>query len=321
MSPSKISALTVPINGKMIEIAKKLSQGQGNHKKAREVYLNTLAVLAGDFYCQCMEIETELEKSSSWDSVTSSLMNTAGLFIKDKGLLECRPVTPRDTFCHIPPEVWSNRIGYLVVEIDEANNQARLLGFVQSVDKEELPLSELNSLQEFLIYLHNLQTEEIPDVKTDFVELTAAKVSKGLLQLSKWFEGLFDAGWQSELSVAAATRDISPVNITEKREVGGAKIIHLMHLSQSVVLILRQTQLSQDEIEILLRLYPADESIFLPDGVNMKLLDDKDNPIPHLEKQAKANNWLQLRFKGNIGDKFSLRISLGEDNFTEKFVI
>ena len=309
---SKKLVFTSPIDGKMIKIAEKLSQQQRNQQKTREVYLNTLAVLAVDFYCQCMEIETELEKSSSLDSVIPSLMNTASLFVKDKGLLECRPVLPRDEFCYIPPEVLSERIGYMVVEIDEADRQARILGFVESVQTEKLPLTRLKPLQDFLVYL---RSPVVTPVGEDIVGGAVARVGGSLVKLSEWFEGLFDKGW--EISVA---RDISPVNVTEK-EVGAAKIIRLMHLSEPVLLIIRQTRLSQDQLEIILRLYPASESIFLLDGVKMTLLDDEDNPIPKLEKQAKASNWLQLRFRGNVGDKFNLRISMAEDSITEKFVI
>lgn len=310
-------AFTVPIDGKMIKIAEKFSQQQQNLQKTREVYLNTLAVLAVDFYFQCMEIKTELEKSSGLDSVILSLMNTASLFVKDKGLLECRPVLPKDKFCYIPPEVLSERIGYMVVEIDEVDRQARILGFVKSVENEYLPLTRLSPLQDFLVALPELppvieSSNEQPGI---FVG-TAAKVTDSIVKLGKWFDGLFDNGW--ELSVA---KDISPVNFSEKEKVGGAKIIRLMHLSEPVLLIISQARLSQDEIEIILRLYPASESIFLLDGVKMALLDENDNSIPQLEKQAKASNWLQLRFRGNIGDKFSLRLSYEEDSVTENFVI
>jgi hypothetical protein len=242
-------------------------------------------------------------------------MNTASIFIKDKGLLECRPVLPKEEFCEIPPEILSERIGYMVVEIDEIDRQARILGFVESVRNEKLPLTKLSSLQDFLVYLQKLQKVESP-------------INESIVKLSKWFEGLLDSGWQSELAIArdipnllAVTKDISPVNVTDKEEVGGARIIHLMHLSEPVLLILRQTRLSPDEIEIILRLYPASESIFLLDGIKMTLLDDKDNPIRQLEKQAKGSNWLQLRFKGNVGDEFSLKISFREDSVITKFII
>lgn len=322
-------AFTIPISGEMINIAEKLSQQQRNEKKTREVYLNTLALLAVEFFCQCMEIETEFSKSYGLDSVVLSLMNTASIFIKDKGLLECRPVLPREEFCEIPPEILSERIGYMVVEIDELDRQAKIVGFVESVSNEKLALSKLGSMQDFLIYLQKLQKIENYDpYNPDISEIARNQLNESIVKLSKWFKGLLDSGWESELAIAKdipnvldVPKDISPVNVTDKEEVGGAKIIHLMHLSEPVLLILRQTRLSPDEIEIILRLYPASESIFLLDGIKMTLLDEKDNPIRQLEKQAKASNWLQLRFKGNIGDKFSLKISFREDSVITKFII
>jgi hypothetical protein len=321
-------AFMTPINQRMIQTAEKLSQQQRNEQKTREVYLNTLAVLVVEFFCQCMGIETEFSKSYGLDNVIISLMNTASIFIKDKGLLECRPVLPKENFCEIPPEALSERIGYIVVEIDELDRQARILGFVESVINEKLPLTKLISLQDFLVYLNKLQkVENYASSQPDISEIARNKPNESIVKLSKWFEGLLDNGWQSELAVAKdvpnildVPKDISPVNIIDKEEVGGAKIVHLMHLSEPLLLILRQTRFSEDEIEIILRLYPTSESIFLLNGTKMILLDDENNPIPQLEKQAKASNWLQLRFRGNIGDKFKLKISQGEDSFIEDFI-
>ncbi|PAX59653.1 hypothetical protein CK510_06005 [Brunnivagina elsteri CCALA 953] len=316
-------AFTIPIDGKMFQTAERFSQQEKNKQKSRVAYLNTLAILAIDFYCQCIGIKTEPSKSHGLDNIASSLMNTASLFIKDKGLIECRPVLPKEKFCEIPSEVLSERIGYMVVEIDEGNRQAKILGFVESVENEILPLNKLNSLRSFLLYLHQLQSVSVVKVSTnkvDIVDASVNQISEGIVKLSKWFEGLLDGGWEAELAVAKDLA-ISPVDETEKRESGAAKFIHLQHPSEPVLLILRQTQVNQDEVEIVLRLYPASESIFLLDGIKMTLLDEEDKPIPQLEKQSKANNWLQLRFKGNVGDEFSLKISLGEDSILEKFII
>ncbi len=321
-------AFTIPIDGKMFQIAEKFSQQQQNQQKSRAVYLNTLAILAVDFYCQCVGIKTEASKSHGLDNIMSSLMNTASLFIKDKGLLECRPVLPKEEFCEIPSEVLSERIGYMVVEIDEGNRQARILGFVESVENERLPITKLSSLGDFLIYIHKFPAvelvSEISTNKVDMVEVAVNQISTGIVKLSKWFEGLLDGGWEAELAIAkdlAISQDIFSANETEKRESSAAKFIYLQHSSERVLLILRQTQVSQDEVEIVLRLYPASESIFLLDGIKIALLDESNKSIPQLEKQSKASNWLQLRFKGNVGDKFSFKISLGEDNIIEHFII
>jgi Protein of unknown function (DUF1822) len=330
---------TIPIDGKMFKIAEKFSQQENNKQKSRTVYLNTLAILAVDFYCQCVGIKTEPSKSHGLDNIMSSLMNTASLFVKDKGLIECRPVLPKEEFCEISSEVLSERIGYIVVEIDEGNRQAKILGFVKSVENEKLSLTQLNSLQEFLLYLHKLQAVSDGKISTNKVGIvdvaavskvndvaTVSKVNAGIVKLSKWFEGLLDSGWEVELAFSdklAVARDlaISSEDEIEKRESGAAKFIHLQHPSEPVLLILRQTKISQDEVEIVLRLYPASESIYLLDGIKMTLLDEEEKSIPQLEKQSKANNWLQLRFKGNVGDKFGLKISLGEDSILEKFII
>lgn len=313
-------AFTLTIDGKMINIAEK-SSNMHQAQKSRQVYLNTLAVLAFNFYCQCMEIETDLDKSYALDGIMSHLINTATLFIKDKGLLECRPVLPKQEYCQIPSEVLSERIGYVVVEIDEDNKQARILGFVESVESEKLPLNQLNSLRDFLIYLHKLEpvkVEEDASSPVDIIKVAANQISEGIVKLSKWFDGILDNGWEPELAVA---KSILPVNTSEHKQTGAAKFIHLKHPSEPLLLILRQTQLSQNEVEIILRLYPASESIFLLDGIKMTLLDEKDKAIPQLEKKSKVSNWLQLKFRGNIGDKFGLKINLEEDSILEKFVI
>lgn len=313
-------AFTLTIDRKMINIAEKFSN-MHHAQKSREVYLNTLAVLAFNFYCQCMEIETDLDKSYGLDGIMPYLINTASLFIKDKGLLECRPVLPKQEYCQIPSEVLSEGIGYVVVEIDEDNRQAKILGFVESVESETLPLNQLNPLEDFLIYLHKLEPVKVKEDATspaDIIEVAANQISEGIVKLSKWFDGILDNGWEANLAVA---KSISAVETSVNQETGAAKFIHLKHPSEPLLLILRQTKLSQDEVEILLRLYPASESIFLLDGIKMTLLDEKDKAIPQLEKKSKVSNWLQLKFRGNIGDEFGLKINLEEDSILEKFVI
>lgn len=321
-------AFAVPIDGKMFQTAEKFSQQQQNKQKARAVYLNTLAILTVDFYCKCIGIKTEVSKSRGLDEIVSSLMNTASLYIKDKGLLECCPVLPKEEFCEIPSEVLSERIGYMVVEIDEANKEARILGFVESVENERLSLTKLNNLRDFLVYLHKLQvveaTSEISTNQVGLLEVTANQINEKIVQLSKWFEGLLDGGWEAELAVArdlGVSKDISPINETEQKESGAAKFVNLQYRSEPLLVILRQTRVSESEVDIVLRLYPASESIFLLDGIKMALLDENDKPIPQLEKQSKASNWLQLRFKGNVGDKFGLKISFEEDSVIERFII
>ncbi|MBW4601115.1 MAG: DUF1822 family protein [Calothrix sp. FI2-JRJ7] len=156
MDSKQSHLITIPIDGRMIANAQKISIQHRNQTKANQVYLNTLAVLTVDFYCRCIDIETDIAKSSGLNNILTPLMDTAGLFIKDKGLLECRPVLKNQDFCYIPTEVREDRIGYIGVEIDEVDSKATILGFVKSVDSEKLPLTSLEPLEDFLFYLHKL---------------------------------------------------------------------------------------------------------------------------------------------------------------------
>ena len=108
-----------------------LSEQQTNHKKAKQVYLNALAVHAVNFYFQYLEIETDLAATEIGNPVVQKFMDVADLDVKDIGKLECRWVAPGQDFVSIPAEVRSDRIDYVTVEMTASLQEAKLLGFVQ----------------------------------------------------------------------------------------------------------------------------------------------------------------------------------------------
>ena len=108
-------------------LAQQFCRQQSDRTKAKQIYLNTLAVSAVKFYLRCMEIETNWEASLSYSPVFQSLMDVADLEIPFKGKLECRPILPQTNLLYIPPEVrcdaeggslCDHRIGYVAVQLD-----------------------------------------------------------------------------------------------------------------------------------------------------------------------------------------------------------
>ncbi len=158
-------------------LAEKFRHHQANLQKAKQVYLNTLAVYAVNYYLECMGFETDLSASYSWNPVMQTLMDVADLEVKDYGRIECRVVLPNSHICQIPPEVWSDRIAYVIVQLDESLREATLLGFVEKVEVQELPLSELRSLEDFLKKMELL--------------------GKNPVNLSQWFARIFDDSWRT----------------------------------------------------------------------------------------------------------------------------
>ncbi|KAB8316363.1 DUF1822 family protein [Tolypothrix campylonemoides VB511288] len=303
----KSATFTVPLTADAYQLAQQFSCGQKDSQKAQQIRLNTLAVYAVNFYCKCMDVETELDKSDSWNSASRILMNVADLQIKDVGKLECLTVLPDAKECYVPPDVWDKCIGYVVVQIDEICHEATLLGFVKKVTNEALPLCQLGSLEDLIDCLEPL-SNDILEPQHKFV------------RLSEWFDGLFYGGWQRKPKFAPISLSLRNADLPE---VNAAKVMRLsVQMSErTVTLMIRQRKLSEKEINICLRLYPGNNSSHLPDGVKLIVLDEFGEPIPSLEVEAKADSWLQLQFTGSLGDKFSIRIHLASDCITETFVI
>lgn len=84
-----------------------------------------------------------------------------------------------------------------------------------------------------------------------------------------------------------------------------------------VALLSTQTQ----SFSVLLRVYPMGSKTYLPTG--LKLLGLYENGQPFLEAEARAekDNYIQLKFCAELGEKFQIRVKIGDVSITEKFII
>ncbi len=160
------------------DFAQEFASQQPTRDQAKQVYLNTLAVCLVNNYLRIMAIPTDLNAGDSWNSAVRLFADVADLRVVGRGRLECRPVlTGNTSVCHVPAEVHTDRIAYVVVELDLKHQQANLLGFVPTVESEALPLKQLRSPDEFLEYLLCPQPQP-----TD---------------LRQWLQQTIEAGWQT----------------------------------------------------------------------------------------------------------------------------
>lgn len=141
---------TVPLSLDAHHYAQVLRRHQVNPRKARQVYLNTLAVLAVNAYLQGVGVATNWEASDSADPTMVSMLDVADLVVQDLGKIECRPILPEDGAIHIPVEVWDDRVAFVAVELDHSLKIATLLGFVESAAAEDVTRDQLHPLGELL---------------------------------------------------------------------------------------------------------------------------------------------------------------------------
>ncbi|HEY9846453.1 MAG TPA: DUF1822 family protein, partial [Candidatus Caenarcaniphilales bacterium] len=183
--------LPLPITQAARNTAQQFADQQPTPQKAQQVRLNTLAVWVVHDYLQMMGLCPDLAASDSWNPVMRLSADIADLEVPGRGRLECRPIKAHELACTIPPEAWSDRIGYLVVRIDESLREATLLGFTQTAAMDVFPISQLQPLETLLDHLSLGQP-----VASDQIEQSGAP-ARTSVNLSQWWENLFETGWQT----------------------------------------------------------------------------------------------------------------------------
>lgn len=310
------STFTMPLTQSFHQVAEQFRQQQSNPQKAKQIYLNTLAVQAVKSYLEWFGVETDLDASDSWNPVLQSLTDVADLVIPHQGRLECRPVLPGTQSCYIPPEVWNDRLGYVAVQFDSELTEATLLGVVPAVRTSEVPLNELRSLDEIFDYLAPASQSE---------STISTQVASSLANLSRWLEDIVDAGWQSLEDLFGAQQpafSMRGVDVEETiAEVNRGKPLSIDSYEAGVEIVLVVGILPQVDGEkgILVRVVPAFGDEYLPADLTVLILDDAGSVV--MQAQSRQTEMIQLRFTGLLGERFDVQIVLGNDCITESFVI
>jgi hypothetical protein len=156
LNEAKTSALPLPITHKARQIAQQFAMEQPTAQKADRVRFNTLAVCIVNDYLKMMGIPTHLSGGDSWNPILRLCADVADLEVIGVGRLECCAVRASDSTCLIPPEALSNRIGYVVVQIDELSWEAKLLGFALTANEGELLFARLQPVEALIDRLHPL---------------------------------------------------------------------------------------------------------------------------------------------------------------------
>ncbi|NJM97140.1 MAG: DUF1822 family protein [Phormidesmis sp. RL_2_1] len=309
-------------------LAQRFCQQHKDSQKVKQVYLNTLAVSAVEFYLGCMGVETNRSSSQSCDPIVQTALDIADLDLLGRGKVECRPLLPETSVLRIPPEAWSDRIATIAVQLSPSLKAATLLGFAPS-GCHEIAIDELRSLDDL----------------TEYLNLTQPPVT-ARIHLSHWLENQFTAGWQSltaltglnQPRLASSFRNSVPssdLNDLSELETRRAKLIDLgVQLGfESVALLVAITPLrpevqpetpaseAEPRIEIWVQIHPVGDADYLPPEINLSLLAATGETLQAVQSRHQ-DNYIQLkRFRGTPGEAFDLKISFGEMDTTESFVI
>jgi hypothetical protein len=183
--------ITVPLTASDRRQAETFAQAHSHPEKAAQVFRNTLAVLATHRYLQMIGIDSNPEMGWGWKQVGQLLDDAADLYLPEQqGYLECRSIRTGDTKCWIPETVQGDRVGYIVLQLDQPYYQGQVLGFVPAVSVTELPLSYLQPLSNLIDHL--IPAPSLIPVPPPI--------------LSQWLGRIFSPNWEPKPELLKLTR-------------------------------------------------------------------------------------------------------------------
>jgi Protein of unknown function (DUF1822) len=74
-----------------------------------------------------------------------------------------------------------------------------------------------------------------------------------------------------------------------------------------------------ERVSILLRLYPVGAQGYLPEGLELAVLDTAGT-VGYIVKARDRDNYIQSKCCATEGERFSVRLTLGEESITEYFI-
>lgn len=322
MNSTQPLRLTVPLGKDAHCWAEQFAAEQATVQKGKKVYLNTLAVLVVHSYLKWLQVQTALTQGDSWHPGLRAIFDVADLVLPNIGKLECRPVLPGEVAFELPLEVTQDRIGYVAVQFSEQLDRVQLLGFApaHAIAQPSKPLlvSDLKSLDALIDTIHQRQIEQLQK---------SVKTETPLVNLRQWLERIFNEDWQPAGLVLASnlrsTTGMTPQLDSQTSSISRAKMINLGRLpagQATVMLVVQLTPTVTEDIDIRLRLYPAGNFIYLPPDLQLIVLEEAGTVCMEAKARS-ADDWMQLEFSCQHGERFSVRVVLGEMSITEQFVV
>ncbi|ACC85396.1 DUF1822 family protein [Nostoc punctiforme] len=148
------------------------------------------------------------------------------------------------------------------------------------------------------------------------------------VNLSRWLLQIYDASWQAietffepnTSSLAFNFRSSSGLNAAAIKR---AKLIDLgMQIeAQKVILLVALMPEVNQQVSIRVQLHPACNQPYLPANIKLVLLSEQGEILQ--EVQARVQDmYVQLKlFDGEVGERFSIQVTLDSCQITENFVI
>jgi Protein of unknown function (DUF1822) len=312
-----------------------------------QAYLNALALLS---------LEQWFQEKTPTPKITSNHSEIATVGILKIGGFKIAAIATEnllDEVVQIPQNVIENpelvSHFYTILEVIEEDEQVILRGFIrydkfiQYRDTHNLKPSQNNNYQIPLalldtepnhllfytsyieptaIYLPELSTQtKIQSVQLSVNQQVNQDIQISITNLSQWFQNIFDDTWQAmdlmlnpEANLVLQTR-----NIEANTKRGKLIDLGMQFGNKTVALLVSITEETEEKLGVLIQLYPTGGERFLPPDISLTLLSKAGKNLQEVYTRNQ-DNYIQLKpFRGEVGKKFSIQISVDGATICEDF--
>ena len=228
---------------------------------------------------------------------------------------------------------------YVLLEVSEEEEIVTLRGLMRydqlvdyrnsynlqpaSNDCYQLPLELLDwEPNHLLFYTRYLEPAAIAlpvTAQTTVQENLREYLQETTTKLSQWLQGMFDDTWQTldlMLNTDAMALNIRNIEAGAKR----GKFIDLgMQFGNKAVALLVSITEEAEKLCVLVQLHPTGGDRFLPANISLTLLSKAGKSLQVVESRNQ-DNYIQLKpFRGEVGKKFSIQVSLENAIICEDF--
>lgn len=314
------SAFSLRLPDSVHEAAALESELYSNVEKAEQVYLSHLAQYASGYYLQVCGYSLRQRVASTLNFVDRALSDSATVDVAGYGQLACIIVSEKVQTLEIPTSALVRPVGYLAIAFDDDLRLAEVVGFVEQTEQAEVASSAVRSLAELPGYLAQINP-----------------VSGAIVQLNRWWERSFDRGWSlvSELTneepmlafrgADGSRQGLQPAEVEEDLEDGLVchKALSLQGVEGqtfSLILMMERFANASSSIRIVARLMPTVGQSTLLEGVELAAADESKTVFSSVRSRQQSP-FVELRFRADPGDYFSLKVSFDGVAVTEAFVV
>jgi Protein of unknown function (DUF1822) len=355
----ELMAITIPITATDRSRAHRFAKQQPTQVRAEQVYRNAIAVLVTHRCLHWLGIAADLDGSNIWNPLNCWLEDVADLYVPElEGWLECLSIRPGDTTCLIPEDPTCERIGYVVVQLDDAYREGQVLGFMASASTH-LTVSDLQPLESLIDRLPtpvnlgewlnqrfgqdwqprkellnrlkeslNRSKDQANEIKRRvkqlyFKQANGGEIPKAVLSAEPEIAlvHLIQTTQEDEIRWQAAELLWQVNSWHPACPVISAKDLGLYLEGHTVALMVGVLPKVAESRLILLRLYPFESEFHLPPGLKLEVLDATGNQELFQVESRQQDDYIQFKFTGEVGDRFNVRLTLNNASFTEAFLI